>query len=777
MNQTVENLLLKLNESQLKPVLDTEGPVLVIAGAGSGKTRVLTSRIAYLVLENGVSPSEILAITFTNKAAKEMKDRLYNFIPDVDRMWCSTIHSMCVKILRSCIERLGYTRNFTIYDETDKDKVVKRICDSIGLPADKHAKPIKNYISEAKNRYQTPEEFFKDNPYIRNGELYLKALLEYERLLFESNALDFDDILVKTVKVFLDYPEVAEYYSKKFRYVHVDEFQDTNRVQFLIVKILAKYHGNLFAVGDDDQSIYGWRGADLSNILDFDEIFKGTKVYKLEQNYRSTKRILSLANKVIGKNKERRDKVLWTENGDGADVVYYDAPDDRTEASYVAVQIKKLMNGYNYKYKDFAVLMRLNALSRGYEQEFLKYNIPYKIYGGFRFYERKEIKDLLGYIKLINNTKDNESFIRIVNCPKRGIGEKSVNALLMSSAEKGKSMFDCLADIETDPAIGGAAKNKFIELRKLLYSLQAKSEELELDEFIKAVVDDTRFLSMFSEDTEENENRKMNIDEFISSAVQFKQDNPEAMISDFVNSVTLSSDTDDINSDDVVSIATIHAVKGLEFKVVFIVGLEEGIFPISRASEDCEQEEERRLMYVSITRAMERLYMSRADSRFLHGERTITSASRFLKDCGVISERTIKKPEPESYSSYGGNSYGSRYNSYNSGNGYNKSDYSGRKDYNERNGADDIPDTSSYGGFNSGYYQRKIEQEKAEKTRQNSIDYTKFRPGAKVKHVNFGEGTIITVQGVGASMVADIAFKGYGVKKLAVKCAPIQIIG
>lgn len=777
MNQTVENLLLKLNESQLKPVLDTEGPVLVIAGAGSGKTRVLTSRIAYLVLEKGVSPSEILAITFTNKAAKEMKDRLYNFIPDVDRMWCSTIHSMCVKILRSCIERLGYTRNFTIYDETDKDKVVKRICDSIGLPADKHAKPIKNYISEAKNRYQTPEEFFKDNPYIRNGELYLKALLEYERLLFESNALDFDDILVKTVKVFLDYPEVAEYYSKKFRYVHVDEFQDTNRVQFLIVKILAKYHGNLFAVGDDDQSIYGWRGADLSNILDFDKIFKGTKIYKLEQNYRSTKRILSLANKVIGKNKERRDKVLWTENGDGADVVYYDAPDDRTEASYVAVQIKKLMNGYNYKYKDFAVLMRLNALSRGYEQEFLKYNIPYKIYGGFRFYERKEIKDLLGYIKLINNTKDNESFIRIVNCPKRGIGEKSVNALLMSSAEKGKSMFDCLADIETDPAIGGAAKNKFIELRKLLYSLQAKSEELELDEFIKAVVDDTRFLSMFSEDTEENENRKMNIDEFISSAVQFKQDNPEAMISDFVNSVTLSSDTDDINSDDVVSIATIHAVKGLEFKVVFIVGLEEGIFPISRASEDCEQEEERRLMYVSITRAMERLYMSRADSRFLHGERTITSASRFLKDCGVISERTIKKPEPESYSSYGGNGYGSRYNSYNSGSGYNKSDYSGRKDYNERNDAEDIPDTGSYGGFNSGYYQRKIEQEKAEKSRQNSIDYTKFRPGAKVKHVNFGEGTIITVQGVGASMVADIAFKGYGVKKLAVKFAPIQIIG
>lgn len=753
MNEMIKNVLNKLNDSQLKPVLDTEGYVLVIAGAGSGKTRVLTSRIAYLVQEKGVDPSEILAITFTNKAANEMKERLYEFVPDVDRMWCSTIHSMCVKILRSSIERLGYTRNFTIYDETDKDKVIKRICDSLGIPADKHAKQIKHYISEAKNRYQTPEEFFKDNPHVLNGDIYLKASLEYERTLYEANSLDFDDILVKTVKIFLDFPEVAEYYSNKFRYVHVDEFQDTNRVQFLIVKILAKTHGNLFAVGDDDQSIYGWRGADLSNILDFDKIFKGTKIYKLEQNYRSTKRILSLANKVISKNSERRFKELWTENDAGADVVYYDAPDDRTEASYVTVQIKKMMSTGEYSYKDFAVLMRLNALSRGFEQEFLKYNLPYKIYGGFRFYERKEIKDLLGYVKLINNVKDNESFIRIVNCPKRGIGEKSVNALMASAAEKGVSMFEALANIETDANLGGAVKNKFIELRKLLYSLQNKSYELELDDFIKATVEDTDFLSIFAENTEENQNKKMNIDEFINSAVQFKQDNPEATLADFVNSVTLSSDTDDLNSDDNVTIATIHAVKGLEFKVVFIVGLEDGIFPLSRAIYDSEQEEERRLMYVSITRAMERLYLSRSDSRFLHGERSITTPSRFLKDCGVIAERPLKKSESKysEYLSSGNKSYGSGY-------------------------YDDTPDSSSSTGYDSGFTKRSIEKAQAEQTRQNSIDYTKYKSGVKVKHVKFGEGTIIAVQGAGATMVADVVFKGFGIKKLAVKFAPMEII-
>jgi DNA helicase-2/ATP-dependent DNA helicase PcrA len=743
MNSQVENILLKLNESQLRPVLDTEGRVLVIAGAGSGKTRVLTSRIAYLVLEKSVRPSNILAITFTNKAAKEMKDRLSLIINDIDYMWCSTIHSMCVKILRTCIDKIGYTKDFTIYDDSDKEKVIKRICQGLGIESDKYLKNIKNYISEAKNRYQTPKDFANDNPHLPSIEIYYKAMVEYENTLFRSNALDFDDLLVKTVRIFLDFPEVCEYYSKKFEYIHVDEFQDTNRVQFLIVKLLASYHKNLFVVGDDDQSIYGWRGAEISNILDFDKIFKGTKVYKLEQNYRSTKKILNMANVVIAKNVDRRPKELWTENDEGTDIVYFNAESEREEASYVAIQIKNLMAKYGLKYKDFAVLMRVNALSRGFEQEFLKYNLPYKVYGGFKFYERKEIKDLTGYLKFINNPQDNEAFLRIINCPRRGIGEKTINALLAYSAENGYTLYDTLNRVEFVTDINSGAKNKLIEFRKLIFNLQEKALSYNFDDFVKAVIIDSNFMSNFEEDTEENENRKMNVDEFVNSAMEFKKDNVDATLSDFLNSITLSSDTDDINSENAVSLATIHAVKGLEFKCVFICGLEEGIFPISRSINEDTEDEERRLMYVSITRAEEFLYMTRASQRFFQGERKITTPSRYLRDCGLIKER--KKVETEHKSSYNLSVYG------------------------------DEPEASNY-GYNSGYAKAHIQKTMRDNEKYNSIDYSKYKPGTKVRHVKFGEGTILVVLGQGASMVADITFKSVGIKRLAVKFAPMEII-
>ena len=744
MNDQVENILLKLNETQLRPVLDTNGYVLVIAGAGSGKTRVLTSRIAYLVLEKGVNPSNILAITFTNKAAKEMKDRLSVNISDIDYMWCSTIHSMCVKILRTCIDKIGYTKDFTIYDDSDKEKVIKRICKGLGIESDKYLKNIKNYISEAKNRYQTPKEFASDNPHLPSIDIYYKAMVEYENTLFRSNSLDFDDLLVKTVRIFLDFPEVCEYYSKKFKYIHVDEFQDTNRVQFLIVKLLASYHKNLFVVGDDDQSIYGWRGADIANILDFDKIFRGTKVYKLEQNYRSTKKILNMANVVIAKNSERRPKELWTDNDSGNDVIYFNAKDEREEATYIAIQIKNLMAKYNLAYKDFAVLMRLNALSRGFEQEFLKYNIPYKVYGGFKFYERKEIKDLTGYLKFINNPLDNEAFLRIINCPKRGLGDKSINTLLAYSAENSCTLYDTLNKLEFVSDISSGARNKLIEFRKLIYSLQEKALTMSFDDFVKSVIIDTNFMSMFSEDTEENENRKMNIDEFTNSAIEFKKDNVDATLSDFLNSITLSSDTDDINSDNAVSLATIHAVKGLEFKCVFICGMDEGIFPITRAINAGEEEEERRLMYVAVTRAEELLYMTRASQRFFQGERSITSPSRYLKDCGLIKERKVLE-QPKKTSDYSYNTFG------------------------------DEPDASNL-GYNSGYAKAHIQKTMRDNEKYNSIDYSKYKPGAKVRHVKFGEGTILVVLGQGASMVADITFKSVGIKRLAVKFAPMEII-
>jgi DNA helicase-2/ATP-dependent DNA helicase PcrA len=411
-------------------VLDTEGAVLVIAGAGSGKTRVLTTRIAYLVSEKKVPADRILAITFTNKAAGEMKERLTKILGDIPQMWVCTIHSMCVRILRRDIDVLGYDKNFTIYDETDRDRLIKKVLDDLGYDSDKIFKPSKTYISIAKNECLSPDEFLNEYSSLKFAEEIHNVYKLYQNYLERSNSLDFDDLLFLTNKLFVEYPDVAEYYANKFEYVHIDEFQDTNSVQFNICRVLTKKHGNIFAVGDDDQSIYGWRGARIENILSFDDVYRGAKVYKLEQNYRSTKKILKLANTIIANNKGRRVKELWTDNDEGCKVETFVAGDENNEASYVAMQIKSLYSrSETLRYKDFAVFMRVNALSRAVEQDFLKYGIPYKVYGGFRFFERKEIKDVLSYLKVINNHYDNESFIRAVSSPKRGIGDTSIEKL------------------------------------------------------------------------------------------------------------------------------------------------------------------------------------------------------------------------------------------------------------------------------------------------------------------------------------------------------------
>lgn len=742
----IQELLGKLNDEQIKPVLDTEGAVLVIAGAGSGKTRVLTSRIAYLVLEKGVSPGEILAITFTNKAAGEMKERLKKYVgDDVSYMWVSTIHSMCVKILRADIDKIGYDKNFTIYDDTDKEKVLKRVFSELKLDKDKLLKLSKNLISAAKNDCISPEEFKDAYIDLKFVDDIAEVYVAYEQELARSNALDFDDLLLKTYELFKNRPEVADYYSGRFRYIHIDEFQDTNKVQLLIAERLAVKHCNIFVVGDDDQSIYGWRGAKIENILTFDELYKGAKVYKLERNYRSTKRILELANEIIANNKGRREKTLWTDNGDGVRVEYFVGNDENNEADYVAIQIKNLMDRYpEYDYRDFAVFMRVNAISRAFEQEFMKYGIPCKVYGGFRFFERKEIKDLLAYLKVINNPKDDESFLRCVSVPKRGIGDKTLSELHEYAVSRNLSIKETLSDL-SETTISPSAKIKLKNFGALLDSFKEFSENNSVVETMKKIIEATGFNDQFSGDKEDEDSKLMNIDELLNSAEQFAKDNPNTNLLDYLNSVTLSSDTDEISSGNAVSLATIHSAKGLEFPCVFVVGLDEKILPIARSfGDENELEEERRLMYVAVTRAKERLYLTRAMSRYMYGSRDFMTPSRFIKEGAVsLGMKREVKPARDSY-------------------------YSGTETERAETSV------SFSGGYSSGYAKSMLNDGKPKANA--GVNASAYKSGVKVRHVKFGEGTVITVKGEGDNLIADVAFKGVGIKSLSVKYAPMEIV-
>ncbi len=742
----IKQLLAKLNEEQIKPVLDTEGAVLVIAGAGSGKTRVLTTRIAYLVLEKNVSPSNIMAITFTNKAAGEMKERLIKIVGDIGDMWVSTIHSMCVKILRRDIDKLGYDSNFTIYDDTDRDRVIKRVIEELGYDADNMFKPIKNIISVAKNDCVSVQEFKKAYADNRHVNEYAEIYSAYESALLRSNALDFDDLLFVTYKLFVAYPEVADYYSNKFEYIHIDEFQDTNKVQFAIAQRLSIKHGNIFVVGDDDQSIYGWRGAKIENILSFDDIYRGAKIYKLERNYRSSKKILQLANAIISNNTMRRQKTLWTDNDEGMRIETFVGTDENNEATFTALQIKNLMaRNPNINYKDFAVFMRVNALSRAYEQEFAKYGIPCKIYGGFRFFERKEIKDVLSYLKVICNNFDNESFLRCISVPRRGIGEKTLRELREFCSAMEISLYQGVFRLE-ETSIGSAAKSKLYNFGLLLDSFKAYSLNHSIAETIDHILDSTGFLEQFVEKNEENTSKLYNISELKNSAEQFQKDNVGATLSDYLSSITLSSDTDDISSDDAVTIATIHAVKGLEFNSVFVGGLDETILPIARSiNDESEMEEERRLMYVAVTRAKQRLYLTRAMSRYLYGRREHMIQSRFLKEAQAILS-PIKKEETKTYS-------------------YEKTNY---------NIDDNSLEPKIGGGYSSSYAKSMLSSNKP----KENLNFNKsgYKTGVKVCHTKFGEGTVIMVKGEGDNIIVDVAFKGIGIKSLSAKFAPMEII-
>lgn len=744
----MSELLNYLNEEQRLPVEDTEGAVLVIAGAGSGKTRVLTSRIAYLVKEKNVFPSRILAITFTNKAADEMKERISLMVGSVSDMWVSTIHSMCARMLRQNISYLGYDKNFTIYSDVERDRVLKRIISTVETESDKLLKNLKWHISNAKSLGLSPRAYMNEMSDAKDIGKYCLFYEEYEKELKKSNALDFDDLLIKTRDLLANYEEVRNYYSDKFQYIHIDEFQDTNTTQYEIICLLSKNHGNIFAVGDDDQSIYGWRGAEIKNILDFEKDFEGAKVYKLERNYRSTKRILNLANAIIKNNTVRKKKVLWTNNEEGVKAETYSASDEANEAMYAAVQIKSLI-ARGYKPSDFAVLTRINALSRSFEQEFVKYNIPYKIFGGVRFYERKEIKDLLAYFRLLVNPFDTDALLRIINVPRRGIGEKTIELLAKSAMERGVSLYDSILDLDTFD-LPAATKKRLSTFKDTLKDLILDKENVLLSELLDKVLARTQFLSLFEANTEENYSRKANIVELKNAMIEFEKQNYGATLEDFLISITLSSDVDEMDEGEYVTLATIHSVKGLEFRVVFVAGLEENIFPISRAMDaPGEMEEERRLMYVAITRARERLFFTLSSNRFLFGERQYTIRSRFLGE--LAEELGISGQQQREQGRY-------------------------TSSYVYKNKNDEISSSSYSGSFSLGGAAQKIMEGQKPKQQVSNDKVSEYAVGKKVRHVKFGEGVIVAVRGAGASVIADVAFKGVGVKSLSVKFAPMELV-
>ena len=623
-----------LNDRQKEAVLYGDGPLLILAGAGSGKTSVLTKRVAYLIKERNVSPSNIVAITFTNKAAKEMKERI---IKEVGKegydIQISTFHSFGLRIIKENYEKLGYEKNFTIIDSDDSLTVVKKILKEMGIDSTRfNPKFIKNQISSCKNEMVTPEKY-KNLVNDELSDITYKVYKRYQDTLLRNNSLDFDDLLIKPIELFNKYKEVSENYQELFKYVFIDEYQDTNEAQYILSKMISAKYKNICVVGDDAQSIYSWRGANFKNILNFEKDYKNAKVILLEQNYRSTKTILNAANSVIKNNINKKDKNLWTDNGVGEKIKYVRTNDEKDEASYVTREIRNLVNN-GVSLDDIAVLYRTNAQSRTIEEGFLNSNIPYRIVGAFAFYSRKEIKDLLAYLKLIYNTKDDVSLMRIINYPKRKIGAKTIENLSMDAVLNGTSMFDVISS------------GKELEFKKLILEMKEKSEVLSLTETIDMVLDLSGIKSeLESEHTLEADIRLENLNEFKSITKTFEEESGIASLEDFLNEVSLVSDVNDQKNDDLpkVTLMTIHAVKGLEYKYVFVIGMEENIFPhVNSCEEDGGIEEERRLCYVAITRAKEKLYLVNALRRMLYGKTSVNMPSRFINE---IDKDLIDAPE------------------------------------------------------------------------------------------------------------------------------------
>ncbi|SKC34687.1 DNA helicase-2 / ATP-dependent DNA helicase PcrA [[Eubacterium] yurii] len=651
----------KLNEMQHRAVTTTDGAILILAGAGSGKTRVITNKIAYLIEEKNVNPYNILAITFTNKAAKEMLSRVEEMIgEDSRRVWISTFHAFCSKVLRIEAHHLDYDNNFTIYDTTDKQTLIKNCMDALDYSKQSISPSlIASEISKAKDSMIDANEY--ENTYESDyiGSKIAKVYSLYQQELKKNNAMDFDDLIYNCIRLFKEHKDVLEKYQFKFKYIMVDEYQDTNYSQYLLIKMLSAMHKNICVVGDDDQSIYTWRGADIRNILEFEKDFDNVLQIKLEQNYRSTSNIINAAHSVIKKNNERKEKKIWTDANDGEKIKLYSATSERDESNYVAVNIKKMVDNQGYDYKDFAVLYRANSLSRTYEEAFMKYGIPYKIFGGLKFYDRMEIKDILAYFRIIDNKFDDISLKRIINVPKRSIGAKTIEKIEAYARQNNMSILDAMDEVD-DIVSTTKTRESVKKFKLLISSLKALANVLPVSELLDKVLENTNYRKLYLEENSvENQSRLENIEELKSVVREFELNSEDKTLSAFLQNATLSTDMDEkIKNDNYVSLMTIHSSKGLEFRAVFLVALEEDIFPSSRSIlEESKLEEERRLCYVAITRAKEKLFMTRSTMRLLYGKTNCNIISRFVGeiDTNFIesdNKDVIQKKIPEEKESY-----------------------------------------------------------------------------------------------------------------------------
>ncbi len=764
----MQNLLNELNNKQLEAVINTEGPCLVIAGAGSGKTKVLTHKIAYLIQEKNIKPWSILAITFTNKAAKEMKERIEKLVGDATKdMWIGTFHSICVRILRRCIDKIGYDSSFVIFDTSDQKTLIKQCIKEINIDDKMFTdKSVLSEISNAKNEMLEPSEYALKV----NGDFRKEKIAEvyklYQTRLKINNAIDFDDIINLTIKVLMEDPESLEYYSNKFQYILVDEYQDTNKAQFTLVTMLASKYGNITVVGDNDQGIYSFRGADISNILNFEHDFPGTKIIKLEQNYRCTENILNVANAVIKNNETKYVKKLWTQNEEGKKPTVYVGKDEYDEARYIVSQINSLKREEYYKYSDFTVLYRMNTQSRAIEDILRREDIPYKIVGGLKFYERKEIKDIIAYLRLVQNNADNLSLIRIINEPKRGIGKTSLDQIEEIANQKNMSMFEVLKKAnEYNLNRVFANSREFIEI---IEEISKNKDSLTISELVKNILNKTGYTKALKiENTIEAENRIENLEEFLTVTMEFEEEYADNSLAEFLESVTLSSDIDNMEeTENSVTLMTLHSAKGLEFPVVFLVGMEEGIFPGYRSiGTEKEIEEERRLCYVGITRAKNYLYLTCAKQRTMFGSTSCNPASRFLKEIPKEllvgdEENSEENKEKLIYSTYEWE-YGKNLKTFKKYqfNDFNETGY---------NAATKINSNFSYRTAES--FLNTISK------KDENVNLSKYKKGQRVYHKKFGEGTINSLETEENDIKVDIEFDKVGHKRLMAKFAGLEII-
>ena len=723
-----------LNDKQKEAVLHKNGPLLVLAGAGSGKTRVLTTSIANLIKNEGVDPRNILAITFTNKAANEMKDRIASLLGmDVGHLWIGTFHSICARILRMNIEKIGYSSNFTIYDTNDQRTLIKEIINDLGYKDEISPRDAQNIISSLKNKSISPNEFLKIDSFYRNHNEYYEIYRLYEKRKYEYNSLDFDDLIEKVLDIFRKDQQVLEYYQKKFEYVFVDEYQDTNSSQYELIKYFGGYHNNVIVVGDADQSIYSFRGADISNILNFEKDFNDAKVIKLEQNYRSTSNILNTANSLIINNIERKDKNLWTANDTGDEVIYKNNSVESEEGKFVVDEIKKLVN-LGYAYSDIAVLYRTNAQSRQFEEILMKNLIDYKVIGGLKFYDRKEIKDLVSYLKVIVNPKDDVALKRIINEPKRGIGDKSVEQMGKIASDNNISILELITNPTYEQLLSDRLKKLAFKFYNPLKEIFKNALKYTITDLINEVLDKSGYLKVLeSSYSVEDRARIDNINEFISAASEYEENNPDDTIYDYLENLSLISELEKTEDrDNSVTLMTMHAAKGLEFPIVFVVGMDEGLFPGKRSIDEGNVEEERRLFYVAITRAREKLYLTSSEVRRAYGKPVYYKTSRFIDEI----KSNVKELQNSTFSSFNSRTY----------------ERASNEDYMREKTRQSVLDTKL-------------------KKHENSDE--KYQVGDKIMHSKWGEGMVVQIKENEDGNELVVAFDKKGLKKLNQDYAPI----